>query len=319
MSSLAKPTSATYAKFHEAIAICQGCERWNGDGCLLLQETPCQIESHLLEGGGCVDDPPKFGPIGKHPRPERRARKRRATRGTIDVTVKRDVLNKPTSQIAVVTVAAGRHAEDCRKITRERMRSYADRIGADFVELSGDMYPDYPMMNKFRLYNVAKKYDRTLYLDVDVLVTRDTPNIFCEVAAQSVGLYDEHRDTFRSWDWAQIQTDKVAHSQNMKVLPLRWSANGGVIVLPKSRANVYRPPARPMPTHWCSDQQLLTLRVAESGPVHLLSHHWNCIRNAPDWKYRWKESWMLHFNELTGDDRLRAMSEMDAHLTGDGR
>lgn len=74
-------------------------------------------------------------------------------------------------------------------VVLSRFRRYADRIGAEMVEVnldgSGNVF-----MDKF--FHVAGlPYDRCIVLDVDMLLRGDTPDLFEIVPEDSVGIYDE--------------------------------------------------------------------------------------------------------------------------------
>ena len=57
------------------------------------------------------------------------------------------------------------------------MEAYAKRIGADFVAITKPSQ-DWWGLEKFRVQPFAQSYERTLYVDADVFLTEETPDLF---------------------------------------------------------------------------------------------------------------------------------------------
>lgn len=65
--------------------------------------------------------------------------------------------------------------------TLNTVRHYAKKIGADLIVQTKKKihHPHYvPHMEKFNLSKLLEKYDRVLYVDSDILITKNAPNIF---------------------------------------------------------------------------------------------------------------------------------------------
>ena len=74
------------------------------------------------------------------------------------------------------------------------MKKYAERIGADFIHINRrkinynktkNVNP--VLFEKYQLYDILQNYDRALYIDSDVLITPNAPNIFDEVPFDVIG------------------------------------------------------------------------------------------------------------------------------------
>ena len=81
-----------------------------------------------------------------------------------------DDLPEKTKDIAVCVIPANEPALELLGITRDSIKSYAKKCDADYIELTGDQHPDWPMANKWRVHKVSSTYEKTLYLDSDVFV-----------------------------------------------------------------------------------------------------------------------------------------------------
>lgn len=79
---------------------------------------------------------------------------------------------------AIYTLNVNNFAPEIREITYPLLRRYADRIHAEFIEITERKYPEYPpVYEKFQIYELAKQgFDWNIYLDADALVHPDTPD-----------------------------------------------------------------------------------------------------------------------------------------------
>lgn len=180
------------------------------------------------------------------------------------------------SDLLVVAVAAGSKAEHQFAITGPLMREYAEKCGADFISLHGDMCPHWPMGNKYRIYPLLRRYTQTLYLDVDVVVRPHAPSIFPLCRSYDFAAWDEFgevRDNIPG-DWVQQESDAFMASQGLLPVYRTTMFNGGVMAFHRSGSDIYRPPEKPFPDQWCHDQHLVTVR-AMTRDVRFLDSQWN--------------------------------------------
>src|SRR5262245_19021173 len=100
---------------------------------------------------------------------------------------------------AVVTIACGEEHAKMAAITQPTMRAYADKLGADFIvwtNFEGHIVPAY---KKLDLGGLLDQYDRLLYLDNDVLVRDDAPDIIEVVPEDCLGLFEEGQYVVDPW------------------------------------------------------------------------------------------------------------------------
>lgn len=130
-----------------------------------------------------------------------------------------------------------------RTLTFPKMVEYADRIGADFVAMNaglGQRYLGNPYYEKLRVVDVLENYDRLIYIDGDIIVASDCPNLLDIVPADKMGAFIASRysnyhnqanievqKTLGEIDWKREQRDPNIFE----------SFNAGVMVLSKQHLN----------------------------------------------------------------------------------
>jgi alpha-N-acetylglucosamine transferase len=107
---------------------------------------------------------------------------------------------------AIVTLCIGEFYEKMGEVTHPMFSAYADKIGADFIVLKEDKINREVNKNanentdqkspifcyeKFQIGELLDMYDRVCFLDTDMIMHPDTPNIFDVVPIDMVGLVDE--------------------------------------------------------------------------------------------------------------------------------
>lgn len=235
-----------------------------------------------------------------------------------------DELPEQTSKIAICTVPADDYSMAHLDVTRDSMKKYAEKCGADFIELSGDQNPDWPMSNKYRIHQVTSKYEKTLYLDCDVFVSDKAPDIFEITPDDKISGYDEREifsmPSYRDAGWIEkeqdliirkgmSEKDKRAFIRNGRTVLPSMMINGGVLVIPKSCADYYKQPEQPYPPYWCFDQHLLTLRLFKDNKFHNLDSKWNFELVRQDFWEGLEEAYFVHFNAARPNDYRVALAK----------
>lgn len=145
-------------------------------------------------------------------------------------------------QTAVVTLTIGQEYEAIAKLTHPKLKQYAQRIGADFHVINGRQYPSAPVCyEKLQLtYLLGSSYQRIIYLDTDILVKPECPNLFEIVPLGWFGAFSEGRWVDRS------DAFRKAHLQFGPLLtPWDWLKsyfNAGVMVFDRSHYEVFMAP-----------------------------------------------------------------------------
>lgn len=199
---------------------------------------------------------------------------------------------EPTSTRAIVTAATGR-AVDYFTITKPLIEAYAKRCGADLHILSDEQFPEWPMGNKWRVRQIAKQYNKTLWLDADILVKPDAPNIF-EVTRDRFCAQDEM--PYRpDPDKIKDESRRVAAEQGLRIKNVDWQPNGGVLVIPRKEVDRYRPPERPATRYWCLDQHWLAICLPKQE-AEILDDRWNWAFIRPDFWEGLSSAYFIHVN-----------------------
>lgn len=181
-----------------------------------------------------------------------------------------DQLPEKRSNLAVCVIPANEDAQQFLDITRDSIKRYAEKCGADYIELQDDQHPNWPMANKYRVYSVSSVYDKTLYLDCDISIRDTAPDLFKITPDNKFSVYEEISDwENRNWTtWIETEQSlikrKFLTSEQIDNAPkaLRMY-NGGVMMIPKSLAHYYKQPDKTYPKMWCFDQHYLTLTLPE--------------------------------------------------------
>lgn len=176
---------------------------------------------------------------------------------------------------ALVTVVAGEKYERIWAKTRSYFEAYAQKIGAELIVLG--YHENVPSQHwvKFSLYEMLRKqFKRAVYLDADILIRDDCPNLFEIVPETKLGIFNEGRYTPRA-----ICIYEVMNSYKIE-LP-DWDRNSyyntGVMVVSRDQRHIFKPPDTVHKLkHSFGEQTFLNFRILGSKvSVFELSHKFN--------------------------------------------
>jgi hypothetical protein len=229
------------------------------------------------------------------------------------INFSKENLPKQSSDIAICAVAANEYAQKQLEITRSTIVSYAKKCKADYIELTGDYYPDWPMVNKYRIYQVTSKYQKTLYLDVDIIINEWSPNIFDATPDDKISLYDEqeiaHEINPDYLEWTLTQRALICESLSIKDNDF-YIPNGGVMVIPRALSEYYSQPKKSYHKEWCFDQNYLAILL----PIEKLNKlnsffNWSFLRR--DFWNKTQECYFIHLNGSRPKDyRLNLLNRL---------
>lgn len=179
----------------------------------------------------------------------------------------------PRSSKLVITVGTGT-SKECLKTTMPRMKEYASRIGADFIALT-DQTQEHGLLEKFRINQYAKYYERILFVDADVLIKRTSSDIFRCVRKGKIGMHDDVSliektcyEQLLITEWNEmIESQKFKHYKTLHVF------NSGVVVFDHDRRNIWTPPKHPLPKNHCAEQHYVQYLSGDN--VQILPEKWN--------------------------------------------
>lgn len=213
-----------------------------------------------------------------------------------------DKLPEKKSNFAVCVIPANDSAAELLDISRESIKSYAEKCGADYIELSGNQCEEWPIGNKFRLYEVSSTYDKTVFFDCDVIVKEETPDLFKITPNDKISAYDEYHDwSDKKWIVEQYRLINKGFDRPPDANIPRFMINSGVLVIPKSCCEYYKQPDVPYPKIWCFDQQYLSM-VIPDDKFFRLDRRWNnCFATVDFWDFI-ENSFIFHINGVKEGD-----------------
>ena len=206
------------------------------------------------------------------------------------------VIRKP--RVIVVYYEAA-HA-GVMEVTRPSMQAYADRCGANLVELTGVFHHGWSMCDKWRMSNVAWNYDQALLLDSDVFVMPQAPNIFEEFNEYQFAGVDEFPNYgyMGPADWWREEAAAFYKSQGIEFVP-KAGVNAGVMLFndTPTMCDIYREPESPYPKFWCLEQFWLWYKL-ESVKWASIDHRWNWAYIRKDFAEGVESAYFVHFNSI---------------------
>jgi len=143
---------------------------------------------------------------------------------------------------AIVTIAIGDEYRKIAELSHPTIKKYADRIGADFICIDKrGISQTTPHWEKFQLYDILGKYDRVIYIDTDMIVRDDCPDLFEIVPEEKLGMFEEGQFTDRS---KELMIDIC---KNYGITLPRWNGkyyNSGLIVMSKRHRELFLKPEK---------------------------------------------------------------------------
>ena len=141
----------------------------------------------------------------------------------------------------VLTISIGEFYENLSKYTLPSIKKYAKRIGADFINIT-EKDPNYitQKWNKFHIHELLNKYKRILYMDIDLIVREDTPNLFDIVPENKLGMFNEGAYAPRLEYLEQAST---YYNEPIKVKS--WNGkfyNSGIMVISRMHKQIFKLP-----------------------------------------------------------------------------
>jgi len=201
------------------------------------------------------------------------------------------------SDILIMTIAVGSEAAADLRLTRPSQELYAERCGADYLVLA-DKTEDWWGYEKFRVRPWAERYDRTLFIDSDVLIREDAENLFDLVPEGMVGIHNDI--PFIDQDLAWLQHDRYMCSRATdRVIEHndRRCFNSGVVLCDRQDAEIWERPDRKFihfPCNHSSEQTWVDSNIGVR-PVFELPWRFNCQRYWPAFEELAPDAAFIHF------------------------
>jgi lipopolysaccharide biosynthesis glycosyltransferase len=202
---------------------------------------------------------------------------------------------------AVVTGAMGK-ALEYTDYTLPTIKQYSEKIGSDYIFIGDNdrKYPEHrPTYEKYQMQEMLKDYDRLVWIDCDIVVNPDSPNIFDEVP------YEKMSALFESPTYSEHDT-KRQHTKNIKKMQdklgdVGWKSgifNAGVMVISKPHSIIFEGGFEkylPLQNWKWNDQAIFNYKRVELNiPFVGLDWKWNAMPyyESPD---KMSQAYFLHF------------------------
>ena len=193
--------------------------------------------------------------------------------------------------LAVVTVACGCRSKTLARFTVPQMERYANRCGAHMIFMNRNQFIRWPIANKFTVGDIAKRYDRTLFVDVDCWITDECPDMVQAFASGCVWMHCD--DPYLS---GRDFLDNDARILGRPGFRLKcW--NTGVVLLDREHAGIWKAPDGVMETTHTLEQSAVEVNAADAGIA---------IRELP--RAFNHQYWMRCFEDGKGDAHIIHMA-----------
>ena len=136
----------------------------------------------------------------------------------------------------VLTISIGNYYKKISEYTLPFLKKYAEKIGADFINIDkfdGNYITQ--KWNKFHIHELLNKYKRILYLDIDMIIREDCPNLFEIVPENKLGMFNEGKYVPR---FEFLEQASEYYKEPLK----KWNGkfyNSGVMVISRIHKSIY--------------------------------------------------------------------------------
>jgi hypothetical protein len=209
---------------------------------------------------------------------------------------------------AVVTIAMGNAHEGIFKVTRPSIEAYAKRIGVDFVVL------DTPVIcgvshhyEKFQIRDLLAKYERIIYLDCDLIVRPDCPNLFEVVSEDKLGLFNEGQ--FKDNTRTVMEACRI-HNIELEEYAGEYY-NTGVMVISRVFRDIFKKPVIEDVYNHFEQSYLNVMILYHKAPVFDLTHRFNRMKEMDDVSGEPRlNSYIIHYAGILQNSHMIAANDL---------
>jgi hypothetical protein len=159
----------------------------------------------------------------------------------------------------ILTIAQGNLYSEMAFLTHPTIKAYADRIGAEFKVINEKKISSTSIhWEKFQIFDLLNIYDRILFVDTDIIIREDAPNLFDIVPKDKLGMFNEAPWTLRS---RELMIDVC---KQYGVILSNWDGryfNTGVMVISRAHKYLFKKPDLEYFSFY--EQTYLNMRIAE--------------------------------------------------------
>lgn len=224
-----------------------------------------------------------------------------------------NIKEKGINMNCIYSMSIGEKNEKLSSITFDTIKKYANKINADFV-VNREYNKNFLSQNlqKFFIYNLLDKYDRVLYIDSDMIIRYDCPNLFDIVPEDKLGMWNEGKYFTKELSLSKFEEIKnVAKLYKTKVYRNSKFYNAGLMVISKIHKNLFELPKHVEKLH-CDQPYLNYKIIVDKINMFDISNDFNRFENG-SWlnesyynvvKRRNKlNSYIIHYAGYVGIDK----------------
>lgn len=138
---------------------------------------------------------------------------------------------------ALVTLTMGDFYQKMAVHTHPLLRAYAEKIGVDFIVINtpaiSEKYKVPKKYEKFQIFELLARYEAVLFVDTDIVVTREAPNVFELVPPDTFCAVSEEGFS------GSLQEKEVTQKYLGEVNWRNTYFNSGLMVIPKSHRELF--------------------------------------------------------------------------------
>ena len=237
----------------------------------------------------------------------------------------RDYLLKELMENALITLSIG--LSEAERVSHEIFRAYAEKHQLAFEVISEPKFRIQPNwfrkrrvwyhIEKFQLFEALERYNRVLFLDSDILLDVDCPNLFEQVPEGSLGCVYDDRGA-EAWK-RKAELERISRKLGKFEVEGYRYFNSGVMVLDSSLKSLFRMDRKAFIRGRWPEQTLLNYRVLKEGvPVHELDDQFNFLPNMDDWERPEKRHAAKIVHYASQEAKSRMQEDLHEKLSGWG-
>ena len=213
------------------------------------------------------------------------------------------------SKNLIFTESSGSTFKEMASFTIPLMEKYAKKINAGFIYDYKKEKLDYPSYGKFKIKNFLKHYDRVLFLDIDILVKPNSPNIFDVAEEGCYAAFGEGSHCDKNNQLSRLNPIEES-SKNFGISREDFEFNkdyfnNSVFIAEQIHEILFEMPENsPHMNDATSEQNLINLRIklnkfkTFSLPIEFNSMNWSWNKNYLD------EGFFIHYAGIPHNERI---------------
>jgi len=221
----------------------------------------------------------------------------------------------PNNKNLILTVGAGQ-IESLIQFSGPLFEEYAKRCDADFIFLTGQTQ-DYWGHEKFRINKYIPAYERTLFVDIDILIKRSAENIFTHIESDYVSMHDDRPFLHPNWgikDKRKLLKARFTNNpdETEKLATTKKVYNTGVVLNSKKHKKLWEPINYSYrKTHWDEQFQVEANCLHHKYKTKDLPTKFNCQFWMKDFDVLKKDAFFLHY---AGDKNRKENMKKDLEV-----